>query len=385
MKYLLFFVIFSFAFVSAEDFGAGETVQVYIDGNFSSSDVKLYYNYTDIVDINPIIKEISGTNLLYFDLPMDSDLGVYYLDYNAGNITFSVIDSSSVMRISPVYHIFDKTKNSFFIELTSIKGDFEVSVNASNARPRKSVVTLSEGETKKLYVDYNDTSSFGNIQLSYDVFSYNVNLFPVGIEPILDDIEEVVVDNKTEEVIIVPEVKVPLTFLLSNPNATIYLGVNQSVAAILKVQNTFGENIENLNYNLIGDIVNIVSYRSEIVNLEDGEILETEFIFNYNENASVGIYNGEIVFGNEDYEISLPVVVIVNIEDEEVSDSNLVLGEDIIFEGQILNEESGNGLLIIGIVLVVLMLFLIIVVIIKLRQNPEKRFNQFIEETKKKK
>ena len=315
---------------------------------------------------------------------MDSDLGVYYLDYNAGNITFSVIDSSSVMRISPVYHIFDKTKNSFFIELTSIKGDFEVSVNASNARPRKSVVTLSEGETKKLYVDYNDTSSFGNIQLSYDIFSYNVNLFPVGIEPILDDIEEVVVDNETEEVIIVPEVKVPLTFLLSNPNATIYLGVNQSVAAILKVQNTFGENIENLNYNLIGDIVNIVSYRSEIVNLEDGEILETEFIFNYNENASVGTYNGEIVFGNEDYEISLPVVVIVNIEDEEVSDSNLVLGEDIIFEGQILNEESGNGLLIIGIVLVVLMLFLIIVVIIKLRQNPEKRFNQFIEETKKK-
>ena len=153
----------------------------------------------------------------------------------------------------------------------------------------------------------------------------------------------------------------------------------------MKVQNTFGENMDNLNYNLIGDVTNIVSYRSEIVNLEDGEILETEFIFNYNKNTSVGTYNGEIVFGNEDYEISLPVVVIVNIEDEEVSDSNLILGEDIIFEGQILNEESGNGLLIIGIVLVVLMLFLIIVVIIKLRQNPEKRFNQFIEETKKKK
>ncbi|MBS3162346.1 hypothetical protein J4467_00290 [Candidatus Woesearchaeota archaeon] len=385
MKYfLLLLVIFSFASVSAEDFGAGETVQVYVDDSFSSSDVKLYYNYTDVVSINSIVKEISDTNILYFDLPINCSLGTYYLDYSVGNLTFVVVDSSSVMRISPVYHIFDKTKSSFYLELTSVKGDFDVVVNATNAEPRKSLVSLTEGSTKNLYIDYVDTSSFGSVQLSYENFSYNINLFPVDIEPVVNQTEDIVV-NETEDVVIVPEEKVPLTFLVTNPEATISLGVNQSVVATLKVQNTFGEKLEGLSYSVTGDIVDIVSFKSEEISMEADEIIETEFLFNPNEDAFAGAYTGEIVFGNSDYEISLLVVVIISADAEETSTEGVVLGDDIIFEGQILEEKKSNTVLIVGIVLVVLMLFLIAVVVLKLRQTPEKRFNQYIEETKKKK
>ena len=368
----------SLGLVYAEDFGAGETVQLYFSEGFSSGDVKLYYNFTDLVDINPIVKEIDDEYILYFDLPLNSSIGVY----NVGNVTFNVVESSEVMRISPVYYIFSNDEGSFYVELESVKGSFEVLVNATNVEPRKSLVSLSEGETKKLYVDFKNVSEDGSLSLSYGNFSYEIKL--VYFE------DEVIVPEVVDEVVIVPEVvdevieeKVPLTFLVTKPSVEVNLLYNESVIGTLKVQNTFDEELSGLSYKLNGNILNLVSFREEEVSLRAGEIYALDFVFNENENASVGVYDGEIIFGNTEHLISIPVMM--NVSDVRVIEEEILYGNEIIYEGDIYEEESNNTLLYIGVALIALMVFLIIVVVLKLRQKQEKRFNEYIDETKKKK
>ncbi len=382
MKYILLIVLL-LGVVSAEDFGAGETVQLYFeDVNFDSSDVQLYYNFTSLVDVNPIVKE--DVNILYFDLPVDCSLGVYYLDYSVGNLTFNVVESESVMRISPVYYVFEKDKSSFYLELTSVRGSFDVNINGTNVEPRKSLLSLDSGETKKLYVDYENVSSDGSLELSYGNLSYSVRLF--YLEEMIEeeqDVSVVIVEENITEVVVE---KVPLTFLVTKPEVNLSLVYNQSTLGTLKVQNTFGEPLQGLSYKLSGNISGIVSYNEEVVDLAVDEIYAFNFVFNEDENVSIGNYYGEIIFGNEDYEIKIPVAVYVNdVIVETTEDTEYVFSdEDIIFEGDLLEEEEGNGLLIIGIILIVLMVFFIGVVVLKLRQKQEKKFSEYIEETKKK-
>jgi len=378
MKYfILIFLLLSLGLVYAEDFGAGETVQLYFSEGFSSGDVKLYYNFTDLVDINPIVKKIDEEYILYFDLPLNSSIGVY----NVGNVTFNVVESSEVMRISPVYYIFSNDEGSFYVELESVKGSFEVLVNATNVEPRKSLVSLSEGETKKLYVDFKNVSEDGSLSLSYGNFSYEIKLVYFEDEVIVPEVvDEVIVPEVVDEVI---EEKVPLTFLVTKPSVEVNLLYNESVIGTLKVQNTFDEELSGLSYKLNGNILNLVSFREEEVSLRAGEIYALDFVFNENENASVGVYDGEIIFGNTEHLISIPVMM--NVSDVRVIEEEILYGNEIIYEGDIYEEESNNTLLYIGVALIALMVFLIIVVVLKLRQKQEKRFNEYIDETKKKK
>ena len=89
---------------------------------------------------------------------------------------------------------------------------------------------------------------------------------------------------------------------------------------------------------------------------------------------------GNLVLSNADQSISLPLTIEISGKEEPInlSDIDFVIDEPVVEEGGI------SGTIIIGIILILLLIAIFIVVALNLRRKEEKKFDQYIEETKKK-
>ena len=198
--------------------------------------------------------------------------------------------------------------------------------------------------------------------------------------------EEVVyVLNETVKEVIVNETIVKenaLVFLVSVSNQNLKLNLGDSKSGDLKVQNVLDVDLNNLNYTLTGDLNRVISFNAtHIDTLMADEIYSNRLLVN---GTAIGVYNGSIILSNSEYSVELPIAVeVVGEEEVIVENINNTNYEDIIFQGTIPEETSGNGVYILGGIIIVILLALILLIIFKLHEKKEKKFNEYIEMTKK--
>ena len=191
-------------------------------------------------------------------------------------------------------------------------------------------------------------------------------------------------ENATEEVIVSETEEIPFVFLVTKPEVVLSLAVNTSKYGDLKVQNTGNENLS-LTYSLTEDLSFLVSFNESTILLLPGDIYTQRVWFNRENSSRVGEYTGNIVLSDGNFEQSIAVSVTIE-EDFSQGDTLEDQGIEIVYEGETLAEtESGRGVYILGAILIAMLLALIILVALKLRQKDERKFKEFIEETKRNK
>jgi hypothetical protein len=364
-KIFLIAILLSFSLVSAEHY-SGETVQLYF--NTVVSGMSLYCN-NEKVSFSPLLNDYQEGKMVYFDLSSDVNGSCTFL-YSLGNKTFDVARSDNILRVKPAIVILG-SKGSFSLELNDVNGTYTVNVasNSEKVVPRKSSVDLEKGNKVNLYFDYEIFYGESLITLSYDNRSYEV---------IVVGEEEEIVGNESVENESIDEGS--LVFLVTK-NVDVNIRSNETVHGELKVQNNYKHSIDNLVYSLSGNLRDIVSFEDENVSLGSGEIYSNIVYFNRGNSSETGEYSGSIILSNSEYSIELPIDVSVVGADEHSESTYVVFNQTVI---DIDNEEEGNGIYIIGIVLIALLVALIVLVILKLRQRNEKSFEEYINGTKRK-
>ena len=368
---ILIIFILCLSFVSAEYY-AGETYSSWVNGTLTSSQVSLYQDGNK-VSVNPLIKNFIDDSFVYFDLPLV--VGNYTLYIGSENVSFIVNSSDSSLRVKPAIILLENNKGSFSLNLKCIVGICNVTLSSDGVVARKSNVLVED--TKDVYFDYN-VSNDSEISLSYNNHTF--------IIPVVYLKEEVVyVLNETVEEVIVNETIVKenaLVFLVSVSNQNLKLNLGDSKSGDLKVQNVLDVDLNNLNYTLTGERNRVISFNAtHIDTLMADEIYSNRLLVN---GTAIGVYNGSIILSNSEYSVELPIAVeVVGEEEVIVENINNTNYEDIIFQGTIPEETSGNGVYILGGIIIVILLALILLIIFKLHEKKEKKFNEYIEMTKK--
>ena len=382
----------------------GETVQATVEGqSVSSGSISLVDGNGTIISISPLFSEYrEGFTLLYFNLPTTISTGEYTLSVGSLQDTFTVIQGSPVLRIKPGIIILNSGSTSFSVDVSAPSDGTSMLVQVSDSvlRPRKSSVSVSSSMTKSVYVDYaySDVSEDMSLLLSYGNQSYTVPvIFPGYVEEenetVVNETVEANVTVSTNETVVVSKEDLPFVFLVSNPAVTVTLNESQSVYGDLKVQNIGNDTLSSLHYRLTGDLGLILSLNQTNISLIAGEIYSQRIWFNRENSSRVGTYEGLLILENENYtnNISLSVTVVAFVNTTENLEGNVLENQStdeyaLVYEGDTLTEESnGNGVYIIGVVLMVMLLALIVLAALKLRQKDDRKFNEYIEETKKKK
>lgn len=361
--------LLSFSLVSAESFYAGETVQLYFEEDVSG--MSLSCDGMPVM-FSPLANEYRNNKwIVYFDLDESLANKTCVFFYSTGNRSFNVFSNENILRVKPGVVIL--SGSSFSLELKDVNGSFNVLVSSDNSEivPRKTAIEMVKGESKNVYFDHSEIIGDSHVILSYDNRSYSILV--IG--------EEEVVVNET-----VVEVDVgSLIFLVEN-DVNVTVKSNESMYGDLKVQNTYLHSVDNLIYSLTGNLAEVVSFNESMVDVLDSQDIFLNRIFvNRENNSRVGVYSGEILLSNDEYSVSLPMVVNVVEMNESVLMSNYkVFNQSVTFDVDT-EESTGKGVYIIGIILIVLLLVFIFLVVLKLRQKGEKKFNEYIEETKRKK
>lgn len=365
IKKILFLIILLTGLVSAEYY-VGETYLTSFNGTLNSYDVSLYNDLGKVV-ISPLVVE----NYVYFDLPLVS--GNYTLFTSSENSSFYVYDSNDSLRVKPAIVLLEDSKGSFSLNLRCVKGDCNVSVVGNNdIVPRKSNIIV---DNDNVYFDY-DIINDSLVYLTYSNHTYTIPVVYLKEEVIETDVNEIVVN----ETVVVVENKTALVFLVSSASQNLVLDLGSFKSGDLKVQNNLGSVINNLEYTLTGDLNRIVSLNeTHIDTLDVDEIYSNRLYVNCTE---IGVYRGNVVLSNSEYSVELPLVVTVNAV--VVTESNNTDYEGFNFEGNKLEEETSvNGTYVLGFVIIFILLVLILLIVVKVRQKNEKKFDEYIEQTKK--
>lgn len=407
MRGFLFLVFFlgSFSFVSAADilqdtYLAGETVQVYVEANsLSSGDIAVLDGNSSAVDISPLFTQYrDGLYFVYFSLPLDAEEGNYTLYVQGEEESFSVLsnDGQSVVQLKPGFIVLNKNDDTFSFQLLEKNGVGTTVVLTSSdsgvLKARKSSVTLSGSDSKDVYVDYTygDITKDIYLNLTYGTQSYTL---PVLYPDLMLEEEVVVEENGTfenvteEEEVIEDEKEVPFVFLLTKKTVDQTLFWNQSLVGDFKIQNTVEHSV-NVTYSLTGNLEDILVLNETDVSVAAGDIYAQRAWFNRENTSRAGVYSGEIVVSDGTYSDAISVnveivesvssVAVVENETEEVYEPLIYGGETLV------EEESNTGLYVIAGFMIFLLLVLIILVALKLRQKEDRKFNEYIEMTKKK-
>jgi hypothetical protein len=405
---LFILILLSLSTVSAldifnEEYIAGETLQAESNSSgLSTSQISLLNSDSQIVSISPLLTQIrEDEHLIYFNLPTDLEVGQYKLRAGSDSVNFSIISGTQIIQFKPGVIILDDTGSNFKLEISNLFDDntVEISSSSSSIIPRKSTLSFIGAENKNLFIDYTYTQieKDETISLSYGSRSF---LVPI-IYPDLDNSEEINItlgniteENITKEVnttifieeeIIIDETE-PLVFVVSSETVEVNIFEGESISDTLKIQNNLNETITELSIKLSGDLRNILSINEENIEIKSKELYSLNVNINQNNRAKVGEYMGEITLSNTEYSISLPMIITVSKEEiiSEDSDANpgfIEVGSD--------NDENiegeNNATLFIGIILIFILGAIFIVVVLKLKQKDEKKFNQYINETKRKK
>jgi len=371
------------------EYVAGETFQAWVyDAMLSSSQISVLYNNTEI-SISPLLVEHNTDVFVYFDLPESLQNGSYTFVAGGSQVPFMVSIGSPVLRVKPPVVILDKDAISFSIELRSVEGAATVQVNSSDSalRPRRVELDVAADSSRSLFVDYDyaDVQGDAEILLMYGLESYRIPILLIEEAAPVENVT--LVEENVTEVPVVPEKA--LVFLVTE-NVSLTINYNESQFGDLKVQNILAVPVSNLVYRLTGNLADVVTLNvSGIETLNAGEIFVQRLWVNKANESSIGNYTGEVILENDQYSVALSLAVTVTNTTVSAPAAGGVITElnytIVPIEGEALEEEgAGRGTIIIGVVLIIMLLILIILVALKLRQRQEKKFHEYIEETKKK-
>lgn len=381
-----------------EEYNPGETLQA-IASNISltSSQVSLIDSESNSVSISPLLTEYREDNyFIYFNLPTTLDEGVYRLFTGSLETNFTITNRTTAVQIKPAFIILDSSDDTFTIQLQNLGTSITVIVSPSTPEisPRKSSVALGSEDLFNLLVDYDysDITEDETLTLTYDQTTYNIPLFYLEVEEeIINEtiIENITITNETITIEnITSEIEETLVFLTQSESANINLNVEESFEGYLKLQNNLNETLTDLTFTLTGNLAEVVRINlTTIQNISSEEIISQYLWVNENENLSAGTYEGELIFSNEDYSTSLPIIITLTEEEiEETPEENTESsGSGVNYDDLGDSEaESNSSIMVIGIILIALLLGIFLVLFLKLRKGNEKMFQQYIEETKKK-
>jgi len=391
--------------VAQDEYLRGETVQAYVKGvDFMSADISIENSASQRLTISPLfITYREDLSLIYFDLPEGGAAAEYTLFVGDLQDTFTVVEGTPVLRIKPGIVILDPEDDTFSLQLFNI-GDTSTSVTVqpsmpTQLHPRKDIVEVDWSQDKTVYVDY---SYFWITSDMYLNFTYEDQVYTVQViypDLVVASEEEEVAEEPvyegeviTEETPSEEEDFVPFVFLVEDATVTLTLEEDEARYGDLKVQNVHTEPLEGLSYYLTGDLYFLVELNvTEIPSLASGEVFVQRVWFNRGNSSRVGEYVGEIVLtdGERTQEVSVSIEVVSATEGDgaegDVLEKETIEEYEIVYEGETLfEEERGIGVYVLGGVLILLLLILIVLVALKLQQKNEKKFKEYIEETKKK-
>ena len=407
----IFFCILLINIVSAEEltlldteYIAGETLQAYVTNtSISTSQISLLDNSSNLVSISPLISKYRDEQyLIYFNLASDLTEGNYKLIAKSMEANFTVSTSTSALQIKPGIIILDENEESFKLELTLV-GDpitVQISSSSSDISPRRSALSFTTEETKNLYSDYTYSSieSDSTISLTYGTNSYSIPIIYTGEVPLVEEtVNETIEETNItieEEVIVeeIEEIIEALSFLTTKEKAEIPLESEGSYSGYLNFINNLEESIFNLEFSLTGNLEEIIELNvTTLEEIKGGETLSQYIWVNKEESNKTGEFIGELVLSNELYSTSLSIEVtiaeeeteeIIEEEEEIVAQEPIVINEeDLYFPEQ---DEGVSGTTVLGIIMIIILLGIFILIFIKMRQKEEKKFNQYIQETKRK-
>jgi hypothetical protein len=382
-----------------EEYNPGETLQAIASNtSLTTSQVSLIDSESNSISISPLVTEYREDNyFIYFNLPTDLEEGTYRLFAGALETNFTITNRTTAVQIKPAFVILDSSDDTFTIKVENLGTSITVLVSPSSPEisPRKSSIALGSESLTNLLVDYDysDISQDETLTLTYDETTYNIPLF------YLEETEEVTITNETTVTNITIENETiseenitletgDLIFLTQSASADIDLNIEESFEGYLKLQNTLNETLTNLTFTLTGNLEEVVRINlTTIENISNEEIISQYLWVNENGNASAGTYEGELIFSNEEYSTALPIIITLTEEEEieEPSEETETPGSGVNYD-EVGNSEAENNssVMVIGIVLILLLGGIFLVLFLKLRKGNEKKFQQYIDETKQK-
>lgn len=397
-RFLCLMLVFIFACVSVvsaegiefyqDGYVPGETMQFSVPGETVYASRIFLYNASnvEIKGISPLVQVIRGDSYVSMNVPDDLVNGTYTLKADGMETTFDIIDVNDALQFKPAFVVLDKNDDRFTIVIKNVLRHNTLLANSStdSLRPYKVMKVLDAKDTLNLYVDYiyENLSEDAQLFLFMGERSYTIPVFYPGAEAADVVPEEEVVAEQPVVAQPVEEEAPALVFLVSTTQVEKTLAVDQTLEDTLSVQNQLNVPLSNLSFSLTGDIGDIVSLNETTLDsLDAGETFTVHLTVNERKDAVPGTYEGNLLFGNDAYSASLPFSLTV----EEAA---LAEEETEVVTIEPLQKEEGEGtntVLVVGLVIIALLAFLIVLVVLKLRQRPEKRFRQYIEETRKKK
>jgi len=372
------------------EYNAGETLSAYISGTtIISSQISLLDNSSNIIPISPLLVEYKDNSyFIYFNLGTSISKGSYKLVAGPLQANFSIGNGTEAIQVKPGIVILDKSKTNFKLELKNVGDATSALISSSDSAlsPRKSALSFSFGESKNLFTDYN----YNNIQadtmitLNYGTRTYTIPIiYPEEEEEIIieENVTEIIEEPVSEESTIEA-----LSFLVSSEIIETSTTADTSRAGPIKVQNNLDVPITKLKLEVSSSLKDILTLNiSEIAKLGPGEVYIILGTMNKDNNSKAGIYSGDVIISNDQYSASLPMIISITEEEKENISKEIIPQPEFNFDTEPSEEEKeGNGVIIIGVILILLMIAILVVVGLKLRQKEEKRFDQYIEETKKK-
>ncbi len=407
----IFFCILLINIVSAEEltlldteYNAGETLQAFVTNtSISTSQISLMDNSSNLVSITPLISEFREDQyLIYFNLNSDL-LGDYKLIVKSMVANFTVSSTDFALQVKPGIIVLDENEESFKLELTNSGEPITVQISSTDSEisPRKSALSMTYEETRNLYSDYtySSISSDSEITLSYGSGTYSIPIIFSGElaqeEIINETIEETNITETNitiEEEIVEEEVTEALSFITTKDKAEIPLTPEESFEGYLNFINNLNESIYNLEFSLTGNLDEVLELNiTSIEEIKAGETQSQYIWANKNKSSEPGVYSGELILSNELYSASLEIEITIEGEEEEeiVEEEEVVETQDpIVLDESQLNyptqEEGMSGTTVIGIIMIIILLGIFILIFMKMRQKNEKKFNQYIQETKRK-
>jgi len=399
--------------IMRDSYVGGETIQAYVSGigSLSSSQISLLNNNSESMTISsPNIKEYrDGEYFIYFDLNEGWANGSYDGTYTllAGSLrdNFTMVSGNDAISIKPGIIVLNENDDQFSIEIKTILRAATVVIDSSNStilKPRKSSKNIEGTTTYTLYIDYeyNEMYQDEEITLTYadEELGYTIPIIFPDLGEEEEVVEEVVNETETNETVeeeVVEEETAEveaLSFLVTSDEVSLSITPDNIREDTLSVQNILDETLTDLTFTFTGDLDQIVSLDiTEVESLEADEILEVNLYVNQDADAREGTYEGDLVFGNDEYSVTLPFTIeVTTAEEEEVEEETTEAEtevEEISFDSEgtgLGEEEESNGSTVIGVILILMLLGLIVLVALKLKQKPHKEFKEVVHESKKK-
>ena len=395
--------------LNREIYSPYETLQANISLNFlPTKDIQL--NQIFLFDsqnksyfIAPFLTKIDDNSYyIYFDLPYNTKEDNYTLKiskilYVLNNVLvektiskqFSIINDNYTISISPAI-INASNSEEFYIKTINHGKIINITVITSNGIIHPYNQPQQIGDSKSFRFILNSENSQEEVILFYNNKNYTIPVYT----NIIKQSEINLSDNKTN---ITNQEKIinPITLITNLSSIIRYLDKNEVLQGPLLIQNNLNQSLS-INFNLNGNINQIVEINSTTINLKPHEIKEQYFIVNKNKNPIIYEYYGNLSITTLNYSIIFPMTFYINQKVEQVENRTEEINENLFNESeqeivepfenktepQTKIEEKSNTTLIILIIIIIIILLIILVITRK--KHREKTFDEYLKTIERK-